>query len=201
MEQVRNERFRSRVRRNVRRAEHAGVEVEVDRSGRLVPAFYELYERSIARWAAQQHEPLPLARLRAHHANPERKFALVAETFREACTLWVARAHGEIVAALIVLRYGGQAKYWRGAMDRDAASPVRANELLHCRVIEDACANGCDTYAMGDASPGSSLAHFKEGFGAVGRPSPLYRRERLPLGAAEARARALTKKVIGFRDA
>lgn len=194
-------RFRSTVRRNVRKAEKSSVEVDVDRSGRFIPVFCDLYEQSIIRWARQQHEPLRVARWRAGHANPPRKFTTVARAFQAACAVWVASISGEPVAALIVLRHGEHAKYWRGAMDKETASPVRANDLLHKLAIEDACATGCRSYYMGESRPGSSLARFKEGFGATPHCAPTYRRERLPLTAADTYIRGWVKRALGVQDA
>jgi hypothetical protein len=195
------QKFRSNVRRNVRKAERSSIEVSVDRTGRLIPIFCDLYEQSIIRWAKQQHEPLHIARWRARRANPPHKFATVARAFQAACAVWVASLSGEPVAALIVLRHGQHAKYWRGAMNKDAASPVRANDLLHKLAIEDACATGCRSYYMGDSRPGSSLARFKEGFGATTHSAPTYRQERLPLTATDACLRNLAKRALGVQDA
>jgi hypothetical protein len=54
---------------------------------------------------------------------------------------------------------------------------------------------------MGESRPGSSLAEFKESFGADSFSSPRYYRERLPVTAAERRLRTAVKHVIRFRDA
>ncbi|MGH3524413.1 MAG: GNAT family N-acetyltransferase [Mycobacterium sp.] len=193
--------FRSNVRRNVRKAERSSIEVKVDHSGRFIPIFCDLYEQSIIRWAQQQHEPLGVARWRATHANPPHKFATVARVFQTACAVWVASLSGEPVAALIVLRHGDHAKYWRGAMNKDTASPVRANDLLHRLAIEDACTTGCRSYHMGESRPGSSLARFKEGFGATSYSAPTYRHEKLPLTAADALIRGVVKRALGVHDA
>jgi hypothetical protein len=200
-ETVWSTRFRSSVRRAIRKAERANLHVEVDRTGRLIPVFYDLYQQSIQRWAAQQHEPLPLARWRAHRANPLRKFHTVADQLGDRCAVWVAWQAGEPVAALIVLRHLGQAKYWRGAMNSELASPTRANDLLHRLAIEDACQAGCSRYHMGDSRPGSGLAAFKAGFGAQPYLSHSYRAERIPLSAMDHQLRALAKRALRFRDA
>lgn len=194
-------RFRGRVRRAVRRAEKSAVEVEVDRTGRLVPVFQRLYEESIVRWAEQQHEPLAFGRWRRLREDPPRALEAVAERFGASCAIWTASCGGEPAAAIVVLRHGAHAKYWRGAMDRRLAHPVRANQLLHRLAIEDACDAGCRTYHMGDSRPGSSLAEFKESFGADTFASPAYYRERLPLTAADRRMREAVKRFIRFRDA
>ncbi|WP_042365642.1 GNAT family N-acetyltransferase [Streptacidiphilus neutrinimicus] len=194
-------RFHPSVRQGVRRAERAAVEVTVDRTGRLVPLFQRLHRESVARWAEQQHEPLTLARWRQRRDEPPRLLEAVAERFGESCAIWLASVEGQPAAAIVVLRHGTHAKYWRGAMDRSVAGPVHANQLLHRLAVEDACAAGCLVYDMGDARAGSSLARFKENLGARPVPSPAYYRERLPLTAFDRRARAAVKRLIGFRDA
>lgn len=194
-------RFHTRVRRDVRRAEHSHIEVEVDRTGRLVPVFQYLYERSIERWAGQQHEPLALARWRRRREFPGERLAAVAARFGEACAIWVAWYAGEPAASIVVLWHGPHAKFWRAAMNRELAHPVRATPLLNRLAIEEACEKGCRCYDMGESTPESSLAHFKAGFGAVARSSPRYSRERLPVSAVERGLRTAVKRVIRFQDA
>ncbi|MFE7582406.1 GNAT family N-acetyltransferase [Streptomyces gardneri] len=194
-------RFHGRVRRDVRKAERSTVEVEADRGGRLVGEFYGLYETSMVRWAGQQHEPRAFARLRQSRAFPRRYLEEVADRFGASCAVYLARVDGEPAAGVVVLSYGGRAKYWRGAMDRDLAHPVRANFLLQRLAIEDACTEGRTAYVMGDSRPGSPLAHFKEGFGAEGLPSLRHRRERLPLTETDRLLRTTAKRLLRFRDA
>ncbi|MFI2433607.1 GNAT family N-acetyltransferase [Streptomyces sp. NPDC018693] len=194
-------RFRPHVRREVRKAERSKAEVEVDRTGRLVPEFYRLYEQSIERWAAQQHEPLALARWRRRRAFPRSRLEAVAARFGESCAIWMAWSHGEPAAAIVVLGHGSHARLWRAAMNRDLAHPLRVNPLLQRLAIEDACAAGYRYYDMGESRPGSSLASFKAGFGAASRSSPRYVRERLPVSAAQHRLRRGVKKVLRFQDA
>jgi len=61
-EAVWEKRFNSQARRAIRKAERAGLEVECDSTGNLVPAFYELLQRSVDRGAEQSREPRFLAR-------------------------------------------------------------------------------------------------------------------------------------------
>lgn len=192
--------FRGTARTAVRKAERSGLDVEVDRSGRLLPTFCELYEKSIQRWAAMQNEPLRLTRWRTIRATPPRMLAAVSEHFGKGCSVWVARSEGVPVAAIIVLRSGTHAKYWRGAMDKDLATPVRANELLHCLAIEQACQDGYRCYEMGQSRPESPLAAFKEKFGATLQPGHTLRAERLPMRKAGCVSRSMVKRMIGFRD-
>jgi hypothetical protein len=86
-------------------------------------------------------------------------------------------------------------------MDRELAHPLHAVPLLYRLAIEEACATGCRTFDAGESSPGSSLATFKEGFGAENFSSPRYVRERLPVSAVERGLRTAVKRVIRFEDA
>ena len=198
--EVWSHRFRGTARTAVRKAERSGVEVEVDRSGQALQVFFELYEKSIRRWAAMQHEPVALTRWRTIRATPPRMLAAVAEHFGQGCEIWVARVQGMPIAAIVVLRSGSNAKYWRGAMDKELATPVRANEYLHSLAIEAACRDGCRRYEMGQTRTGSPLAAFKEKLGATLQPGYTLRTEHLPLDAARRRTRRMVKSLIGFRD-
>ena len=198
--EVWSHRFRGTARTAVRKAQRAGLEVEVDRSGQALGVFFELYERSIQRWAAMQHEPVVLTRWRTIRATSPKMLAAVSRHFGKDCEIWVARAKGAPIAAIVVLRSGQNAKYWRGAMDKELATPVRANEYLHSLAIEEACQGGCRYYEMGQSRPGSPLAAFKEKLGATLQPGYTLRAERLPLDAARRHTRDSVKSLIGFRD-
>ncbi|MEV6195089.1 GNAT family N-acetyltransferase [Streptomyces sp. NPDC051920] len=194
------QRFGRRIRREIRRGERSDIDVEVDRTGRLVPAYYHLYRKSIVRWAEQQHEPLALARWRRTREFPVRRLEQVASRFREDCAIWVAWRDGQPAAACVVLRHGGHAKLWRSAMDRELAHPVRAIPLLYRLAIEEACDADCRRFDMGESAPGSSLAEFKASFGAEAFPSPRLLRERIPVSAADRRLRTAVKRLIRFED-
>jgi hypothetical protein len=198
--EVSERRFRPRMRRALRRAERSDVEVEVDRTGRLVPEFYQLFEQSIVRWAARQHEPPALAHWRRTRAFPRERLQTVADRLGDACAVWVARSAGEPAAAIVVLRHGNHALYWRGAMNRELAHPLRANHLLHRLAIEDACTEGCRWYDLGGSRQGASLAEFKDSFGADVFASPRFYRERLPVSTVDRTLRKAVKRVIGFHE-
>ena len=85
-------------------------------------------------------------------------------------------------------------------MDRDRAGPTRAAFLLQWRAIEEAAAAGCPTHHFGDSGTSSSLARFKEGFGAAAVPYADFGVERLPVTRADRALRTGVKRVIGFRD-
>ena len=198
-EHIWKNRFTGGARTNIRKAEKTGVIVEHGASPRHIETFYELFERSLLRWASRQHEPAWLTRARAHHRDPIRKFHVLAETLGDAFTIWLASVDGRPAAAAIVL-IGANAHYTRGAMDADIAGPARANYLLHAEAIRHACEAGCRHYHFGESGTSSSLAQFKTRFGAEAYDYDEVRFERLPLTAADRRLRHAVKRAIRFRD-
>jgi len=192
------ERFNNQARRAIRKAEKAQVEVECDSSGKLVPIFYELLQRSVERWAADRHEPLMLARWREKRRDPIKRFQVMAETLGDACRIWVASVNGKPAAAIIVL-FGANAHYTRGAMDKDLAGPVRASFLLQKLAIEEACKAGCRYYNMGETGTSENLARFKNHFGAQSYVFSEYRFERLPFTKVEVWLRGTVNRILGAR--
>ena len=105
----------------------------------------------------------------------------------------MAWVDGKPAASIIVLTFGPNAYYWRGAMDKELASPTRANYLLHARAIAQACRDGCRYYQMGETGFGAGLAQFKAGFGARPREYVEYRIERLPITPVRNRLRDVAR--------
>jgi hypothetical protein len=193
-------RFRGTARTAVRKAERSGLTVESDSSGQLLPVFCDLYEKSLQRWAARQHEPVWLSRWRSARDASSRIMSLVSRHFGANCSIWVAWRDGIPLAGIIVLTSGAYAKYWRGAMDAGPANRVRASDLLHKLAIERACQDGYRWYDMGWSRPESSLASFKQKLGATLDYTVTLRAQRLPLQATARFSRAAVKKLIGFHD-
>jgi hypothetical protein len=191
--------FSDSRRRAVRKAERSGVEVECDATGRLLPEFFELYARSEARWAEQQHEPARLARFRTRFRDTLAKWQRIATHLDGGCRQWVARHDGEPVASIIVL-FGTNVHYTRGAMDKERAGPLRANDLLMWQAIQAACAIDAGSFHLGESGGSASLADYKERFGARPFDYPELRLEQLPITRADHAARAVVKRVIGFQD-
>lgn len=187
------------TRRGLRVAQRAGVRIEIDPTGRLLPDHYRLVHNSVQRWARHQHEPLPLARLRARRRDPPTKLGTIARHLGDAFVLLVAYVSDRPAASLITL-LGSTAHDIRAAMDRDLAGPVRANELLQWQAIQLACARGCTTYHLGESGHSPGLSHFKERFGAVPVPYAEYRLERLPYTRLDDALRRSAKAALHFRD-
>jgi hypothetical protein len=183
-------RFRGDTRTKIRKAEKLGVTVECDTTGNLIPVFYDLYMRSVERWARQERTPLFISQLRWQRRRERlRKFQVVAETLGSSCRTWLASVDGVPAAAVITLVRGASAFYWRGAMDHAVGGPTRANYLLHKMAIEDACESGCVRYLMGESS--ASIAQFKARFGAKPETYPEFRFQPLPVTRAHSALRTV----------
>ena len=194
--------FRRTLRQSVRKGERAGLDVEVDRSGRLLEVFYGLYEKSMQRWSTMMREPSWYTRWHVSRATPLSMLKAVAQHFGQDCTTWVARSEGVPAAALIVLQAGSRVYGWRGAMDKELAAPTGASMLLQKLAIEEACNSGCRFFDMGIAVPGTSLADTKERFGATLSRTYYLQAQRLPVQRAIDAPKNLAKKAanrIGAR--
>ena len=194
------ERFLSKTRNKVRKAQKLGVEIECDSSGKLIPIFYDLLRRSVDRWAQQQNEPKWLSQQRTTWRDPLSKFEHMARILGDACRVRVAWHEGKPVAATIVLLGANNADYTRGAMDKELAGPLNANDLLQSVAIQEACEVGCRTYHLGESAWSQNLSNFKERFGAEAYEYNEYRLERLPLSKVDQTLRGVVKRAIGFED-
>ena len=184
--------FSGRARRAVRKAERAGLTIEHGNSDALISDFLRLYGGWITRRARERHIPrlIPLVR-----AERQRKFRLVGRHLGGYCRVLLARLDGRPVASLILLFYRNWAIYWRGYSDLELTRRTAANNLLHRIAIEEACAEGCQFYDMGESGGVASLESFKEEFGARPRPFDEYSTERIPASRIESLGEHLITRV------
>ena len=199
-DEVWNHRFLGRTRSLARKAERLGITVHSGSSADLVAEFDALFRMSILRWAMKQNELSWLASLRGHIRDPKRKFFEMARLCSDIVRITIARKDGKAIAGIVVL-YGNNAHYTRGAMDDQAVGQSGANSLLQATAIKEACDRNCRYYHMGESGESASLTAFKAQFGAVGYAYAEYRHEHLPVLSVDQRLRTIAKKVIGFRDA
>jgi CelD/BcsL family acetyltransferase involved in cellulose biosynthesis len=199
-DQVWERRFGRSVRNAVRKAETSSIDVEVGCTDELLSAFDDLHEQSIVRWAHQQHEPARLTRWRTKHVTSLETLKQVVRRFDPSGALWVAFRHGEPLAAVATLRFGAFAKAWKSAMNKELAGPVRAGDLLHRLIIEDACQKGLGYYDFGESRCGSPLERYKVKFGAQSHVAPELIIERLPFSSAVDWHRQVVKRAVRFVD-
>ncbi len=191
--------FDGRTRNHVRKAERRGVTTEFDTSGKLLPIFYALFDKSLERWAEAQNEPVWLARWRGHRRDPLEKLQTIARHMGKMCRIGVAYLEGEPAAAMMVLE-AGNANYSRAVMDQALVRNLGINELLQSQAIQHAAETGCNFYHMGESGNSETLSRFKEKFGAKPVKYAEYRFERLPVSRIDQMARTAVKRLIGFRD-
>jgi len=179
-----DKRFHASTRKNVRKAERSGLTLERDLTGRLVPAFYDLYMKWSAERAQMSGLPWPLASALARRREPLPMFETLATPMGDVCRIWLARYDDEPVAGLITFVHGSHAVSFRSYAVKKFAS-LRAGLLLQRTAIEDACAYGCHYYSMGMSGGVRGIEAYKEAMGAVSRPVLECRIERLPFTRLE----------------
>ncbi|WP_170133212.1 GNAT family N-acetyltransferase [Arthrobacter livingstonensis] len=187
------------ARRGVRAAKREGVRIETGHSGALLEAYYSLFMTSIDRWAANQHEPRALAHARARRRDPLAKLQSMGRHLGEDFTVTLAYVDGKPAIGTITL-FGATAHDTRSAMDKALVGGTGAGELVQWTTLRLACAKGCAAYHLGESGQSLALAKFKEKFGALPRDYAELRLDRLPWSRADAAARGVVKRVLGFRD-
>jgi hypothetical protein len=173
--------FSRSARYNVRKAERAGVEVERDTSGRLIPVFYSLYLAWLDRWIPRCGLPPAIARYSALRQEPRLKFQTVATMIGEECRVFVAWHRGRPVASCITLVHGQHAIGWRSYSIKELAAPVCANNLVQARALADACEAGCRFFDLGQSGDVASLHSYKSSLGSTPRRVVDLRIERPPV--------------------
>ncbi len=161
--------FSRSARYNVRKAERAGVEVECDTTGRLIPVFYSLYLSWVERWLPRSGMPGSLARYSALRQEPRGKFEAVAAEMGSKCRVFVAWHEGRPVASCITLVHGQHAIGWRSYSIKELAGPVCANNLVQARALADAAAAGCRYFDLGQSGETASQLSYKRSLGATAR--------------------------------
>ena len=166
-DELRARQFSRDIRYNLRKAERAGVEVELDSTGRLVPVFHQIYRAWVDRWAPKSGLPPGVARRVALRQEPLKKFETVAALLGQDCRVLVAWHRGQPVAAAISLVHGQHAIGWRSYSIKELAAPVAANILTQVTCVADACRSGCRYFDLGQSGGVATLQQYKNSFGAT----------------------------------
>jgi vancomycin resistance protein VanK len=147
-------------RRNIRKADKAGVTVSVGTREDL-KAFHDLYVHTAQR---DHFTPRPLAYF-------ETMYDALGADDPDRITLWLAHHGGDLVAATIGVRVGRHAWYSYGASSTDKRE-VRGSNAVQWAMIRAAVAAGADVYDLRgitdtlDADdPHVGLIQFKAGTG------------------------------------
>jgi CelD/BcsL family acetyltransferase involved in cellulose biosynthesis len=148
----------SQVRRNIRRAEKAGVQIRAGTTERdVTAAFYGLHVRTRRRLGVP--------------VQPARYFRLLWRRIIEPGhgTVLIAELAGRPIAAAIFLTSEGTCVYKYGASDERKWN-ARPNHLLFWTAIRWSAARGCRTFDFGRTGHGDEgLREFKSRWGTVER--------------------------------
>jgi CelD/BcsL family acetyltransferase involved in cellulose biosynthesis len=148
----------SSVRRAIRKAEKAGVTLEIEHTLEAVRIFYRL-----------------LCLTRKKHGLPPQPFAFFRNIHQHVISrglgrVILARFEGRPIAAGIYFGMGQRAIYKFGASD-ETAQQHRGNNLVMWMAIQWHARNGFKTLHLGRTSIGNEgLRRFKLGWGAVEKP-------------------------------
>ncbi len=147
-----------KVRTNVRAAERAGVEVEIDRTAARLDAFLSIYEHTMRRRRADDFYLFPRAFFERIAAGLAGHFVFVH-----------ALARGEVVSSELVLCSAEHVYPFLGGT-RAEAFPLRPNDLLRHRAIAWAISEGKKAYVLGGGrlAPGDGIFRHKRAFAPRG---------------------------------
>ena len=148
-------------RRNIKKADKAGVEVTRGRAPTDLKAFHDLYVHTAER---DHFTPRPLAYFQT-------MFDALGAEDPDRIRLYLAHHEGDLVAATIAIRVGAHAWYSYGASSTEKRD-VRGSNAVQWAMIRDALAAGADVYDLRgitdtlDADdPHVGLIQFKVGTG------------------------------------
>lgn len=152
-------RLRSNHRRNVKKAQQLGVEMQRSRSVDALSAHLTLMNQSMAR-RRERGESVEAVTLLSD------RLALIESGSGE---LFQAVLNGAVLSSVLVL-HGSSGSYYQSAgTTPDGMARGASHFLVHC-ISNHLRDNGATMFGLGGADPGSSLARFKSDFGATAIP-------------------------------
>jgi hypothetical protein len=159
------ERIGRYLRRDIRRAERRGVEIESSDSLNEYRELYEIYAARSREWGYSE-PPLPF-----------RLFEAVYRLARPYAHLNLAKVNGETIGGELSFVYGNTPFGWILAVDRTYAS-LHPGPLLLYRTILDMCERGYSSLNMGSSGRLGNVRDYKTRWGAMEVPVPhfVYRR-------------------------
>lgn len=152
-EDIEKQRFQSRLRTSIRKAEQEGISVRWSNSKETVDAYKHLYQEACERWGGDLAVPLHF-------------FDYLIDQDGKDIRIWLAEYHGEIIAADVMLYGRNEVQYFTGAMNAEYIKR-NASKLLMSKVIEDACSRNYGLINFGSSAGLEGVEQFKERFGGI----------------------------------
>lgn len=173
-EQVFGAGFAKERRRQVHKALREGVVVARSAEPQDLADYHRIYLEHAASWGLAR--PTPLAHFR--------ELARDAERVR----FWTARHQGRLIGGHLNFHFRGAVVAWNGCASK-AHRELAPSVLLYAMNLEQACADGEQSFNFGGSGGKDPLFAFKAAFGAEPVAYGLWRREGA-LGALLARRRS-----------
>jgi len=153
--------FKSRIRRDVRKAERAGVTVSQGSDAGHLSAFYALYLESMKRNAALAKYAQELVNAMVEELGPA-----------DRCAVLLARREGEPIAGILVVDSSNMSHYLMGGSTTAGLAHCPNDLLLHTAIRRavDKRLEAFDFLPSGNDDP--ALEQFKAKWGAT--PLPLF---------------------------
>ena len=152
-EDLEKQRFQSRLRTTVRKAEQSGVLVRWSNDTATVERCKEIYIDAQKRWGGDLSVPLSF-------------FDQLAGKSGDHIRVWVAEYEEKIIAFDIMFYGKLEVQYFTGAKLAEFDA-LNAPKLLMSRVIQDACQNGMALVNFGASAGLHGVEQFKERFGGI----------------------------------
>jgi hypothetical protein len=156
-------------RHTVNYAKKKGVRVSEVNFCENYHAYFEIYQKQLARWGHDATDYYPL-RLFENLASLAQK--------QPEIKLWAAWLDDTMVSGLIVFSYHHHVVTWHGATLEEYFE-YRPVDLLYSTVIENACQEGFKVFDFANSGGHQSVVEYKERFGAVRLPLYLCRRRNI----------------------
>ncbi len=139
---------------NINKAIRSGITIRKANSWNDWEEYYRLYKSSIKRWGKK-----------ATSFYDIKLFKNIFDCKSSKAILWLAELNEKIVSGALIFYHNNHIVYWHGAGLEDYFEN-RPNNLLHCKVIEDACELKYMFYDFNPSGGHQGVVKFKESFGA-----------------------------------
>jgi len=147
--------------RKARKAEKAGVEIDIASTLNEWREYYEVYQSSIKRWGEK--------------AISEYRWDIFQKLFEQNSSnvrLWIARYQGKIVSGAVCLYAQRNIVYWHGS-SMEEYFQLRPVNLLMYKIMWAGYEQGYSWFDFGSSGGLESVAAFKKSFGATPLPCHL----------------------------
>ncbi len=141
-------RFRSKLRAEIRRAQKDGVVVRETKDEKLVENYLRLSEESMKKWAKRSRLPISLVRDLIHNQDSK---------------LWIATIDGQMIAGVLILCSKSEMLYYQSVMDRKYSRYYPTKYIFEF-VIKYGIENDFRVLNLGSSSGKKSIEHFKMSF-------------------------------------